>query len=76
MKETEINNILSKGANLLDITPSMFEEATSHYKAVGEFLGNHGVDADISPCGSILTGTVVRPYSDDDDEYFDIGTET
>ena len=72
MKETEINDILSRGAGLLDITPSMFEEATSHYKAVGEFLGNHGVDADISPCGSILTGTVVRPYSDDDDAYFDI----
>lgn len=34
MNEIEINNILSKGANLLDITPSMFEEATSHYKAV------------------------------------------
>lgn len=72
MKETVINDILSRGANLLDITPSMFEEATSHYKAVGAFLGNHGVDADISPCGSILTGTVVRPYSDDDDAYFDI----
>lgn len=72
MKETEINDILSKGASLLDITPSMFKEATSHYKAVGEFLENHGVDADISPCGSILTGTVVRPYSDGDDAYFDI----
>ncbi|MFD0703253.1 nucleotidyltransferase family protein [Slackia equolifaciens] len=72
MNETEINNILSKGAKLLDITPSMFEEATSHYKAVGEFLGNHGIDADISPCGSILTGTVVRPYSENEDAYFDI----
>lgn len=30
MNETEINDFLSKGANLLDITPSMFEEATSH----------------------------------------------
>lgn len=37
MNDTEINDILSKGASLLDITPSMFEEATSHYKAVGEF---------------------------------------
>ena len=72
MNETEINDILSKGANLLDITPSMFEEATSHYKAVGEFLGNHGIDADISPCGSILTGTVARPYSENEDAYFDI----
>ena len=72
MNEAEINDILSKGASLLDITPSMFEEAASHYKAVGEFLGNHGIDADISPCGSILTGTVVRPYSENEDAYFDI----
>lgn len=72
MNEAKINDILTKGASLLDITPSMYEEATSHYKAVGEFLENHGVDADISPCGSILTGTVVRPYSDNDDAYFDI----
>ena len=72
MNDTEINDILSKGASLLDITPSMFEEATSHYKAVGEFLGNHGIDADISPCSSILTGTVVRPYSENEDAYFDI----
>lgn len=68
----EIEGILSRGANSLDITPTMFKEATSHYEAVGEFLRNNGVDADVSPCGSILTGTVVRPYSESDDAYFDI----
>ena len=68
----EIEDILSRGANSLDITPTMFKEATSHYEAVGEFLGNNGVEADVSPCGSILTGTVVRPYSENDDAYFDI----
>lgn len=68
----EIEDILSRGANSLDITPTMFKEATSHYEAVGEFLRNNGVEADVSPCGSILTGTVVRPYSENDDAYFDI----
>ena len=68
----QIESILSRGANSLDITPTMFKEATSHYKAVGEFLGNNGIKADVSPCGSILTGTVVRPYSENDDAYFDI----
>lgn len=68
----EIEDILTRGANSLDITPTMFKEATSHYKAVGEFLGNNGIEADVSPCGSILTGTVVRPYSETDDAYFDI----
>lgn len=72
MNEMEINKILSKGATQLDITPSMFEEATAHYKAVGEFLERSGVEVEISPCGSILTGTVVRPYSDNEDAYFDI----
>lgn len=67
-----IEDILSKGANSLDITPTMFKEATSHYKAVGEYLENNGIEAVVSPCGSILTGTVVRPYSKSDDEYFDI----
>ena len=67
-----IEDVLSRGASSLDITPTMFKEATSHYKAVGEFLGNNGIEADVSPCGSILTGTVVRPYSENDDAYFDI----
>lgn len=67
-----IEDVLSRGASSLDITPTMFKEATSHYKAVGDFLRNNGIEADVSPCGSILTGTVVRPYSENDDAYFDI----
>ena len=42
-------DVLSRGANSLDITPTMFKEATSHYKAVGEFLGNNGIEADFPP---------------------------
>lgn len=72
MTHSDVNDILLKGASCLDITPSMFKEATAHYKAVGAFLGNCGVDADITPFGSILTGTVVRPYSEDENAYFDI----
>lgn len=68
----DIEDVLSRGAGSLDITPTMFKEATSHYEAVGEFLGNNGIEADVSPYGSILTGTVVRPYSENDDAYFDI----
>lgn len=44
-----IEDVLSRGASSLDITPTMFKEATSHYKAVGEFLGNNGIEADVSP---------------------------
>ena len=44
-----IEDVLSRGANSLDITPTMFKEATSHYKAVGEFLGNNGIEADFPP---------------------------
>lgn len=72
MKDTEINDILTKGASSLDITPSMFKEATDHYNAVGQYLENQGIEVDTLPFGSIMTGTVVRPYSKDEDAYFDI----
>ena len=72
MNRDELNNLLEKGAERLDITPTMFEEAKTHYGSVGEFLGNNGIDADIYPFGSIATGTVTRPYTEDEDDYFDI----
>lgn len=72
MNAKGISNILSKGASTLDITPSMFKEATEHYEAVGKYLEGQGLEVEISPFGSIITGTVVRPYSKDENAYFDI----
>lgn len=66
-----LNEKLLKGAENLDITPSMFGEANTHYTTLGEFLQNNGIEADISIYGSIATGTTVRPWSEDEDAYFD-----
>lgn len=66
-----LNEKLLKGAENLDITPSMFEEANTHYTALGEYLQNNGIESDIFIYGSMATGTTVRPWSEDDDAYFD-----
>ena len=66
-----LNEKLLKGAENLDITPSMFGEANTHYTTLSEFLQNNGIEADISIYGSIATGTTVRPWSEDEDAYFD-----
>lgn len=72
MRDYDIDKILEEGASSLDITPSMFKEAASHYGAMGSFLENNGIEADVYPVGSIVMGTIVRPLSDDEDAYFDI----
>lgn len=55
----------------LDITPTMFNEAEKHYKAMASFLNNSEADYDICTFGSIATGTVTRPYTPDEESYFD-----
>lgn len=56
----------------LDISPSMFKEATEHYQSVSKFLCDQEIDADFYPQGSFATGTVVKPYKKDSDGYFDL----
>lgn len=46
----------------LDITPSMYKNATDKYTAVGTYLQEQGLECDIFPQGSFSLGTVVRPY--------------
>lgn len=71
-----IDNLLERSIadNLeaLDISPSMFKEATEHYQSVSKFLCDQEIDADFYPQGSFATGTVVRPYKKDSDGYFDL----
>lgn len=66
------DDYLEENAGRLDITPSMFREATDRYKAVAGYLSRQGVHADFYPDGSFATGTVVRPYSKDKDAFFDL----
>ena len=68
-----LSKALSRGVSYLDITPTMFREATEHYRAIAGTLQSHGLDADIKPYGSFGTGTVVRPSTDEGTgSYYDL----
>lgn len=56
----------------LDLSPSMYKEATEKYKNLGEFLSESDMLVDIYPQGSFATGTVVRPYKDSKDSDYDV----
>lgn len=72
MTPETFNQYLNDNAQALDISPTMFKEATEHYQAVANYLSAKGIPADFYPHGSFATGTVVRPYSKDPDGYFDL----
>lgn len=61
---------LLEGIAKLDITQTMFREATEHYEAVAGLLEAKGLAAHIYPHGSFGTGTVVRPYDPENEETF------
>ena len=56
----------------LDISPTMFRNATEKYKNLGKFLQKHGIDSEIYPQGSFSLGTVVRPYKEGRDLDYDL----
>ncbi len=71
----ERSKILQAVTESLDITPTQMQLAKDRYGAVGKFLGEEGsvlekYNPRISPQGSFLLGTVVKPMADEDQ--FDI----
>lgn len=56
----------------LDISPTMYNNATEKYKAVGTYLQNQGLICDIFPQGSFSLGTVVRPYRESKEADYDL----
>lgn len=56
----------------LDISPTMYKNATDKYKAVGTYLQEQGLNCDIFPQGSFSLGTVVRPYRESKDVDYDL----
>lgn len=56
----------------IDITPTQYDLAKSHYEAVANRLTECGVATDVYPQGSFAFGTVIRPYRDGKDASFDI----
>ena len=69
------DDVLEAIAERLDISEAQFEEAESRYRAVGDWLNRDDSslkhhDPQISPQGSFVLGTVIRPLNDRDE--FDI----
>ena len=73
MKNDKLNEMYSIIAEELAISPAVFDDATTSYKAVGEYLSNNlGYEVDIYPQGSMALGTTVKPINDDDDYDLDM----
>jgi hypothetical protein len=56
----------------IDITPTQYNLAKSHYEAVANCLISGNVAKDVYPQGSFAFGTVIRPYRNESDADFDI----
>lgn len=56
----------------LDISPTMYKNATEKYMAVGTYLQRQGIVCDIFPQGSFSLGTVVRPYKKSKEANYDL----
>lgn len=74
MRQGEINKILTKMAEILDISTTQYEDAVSKYQAMANYLGqdpNIGIySPELYPQGSFGLGTMVKPITDKDE--FDI----
>ena len=56
----------------LDISPTLYKNAVEKYQNIAKFLQGKGLNVDIYPQGSFALGTVVRPYSADDNAAYDL----
>lgn len=56
----------------LDISPTLYKNAVEKYQNIAKFLQGKGLNVDIYPQGSFALGTVVRPYSADDNATYDL----
>lgn len=56
----------------LDISPTLYKNAVEKYQALGNFLNDNGLEAEIYPQGSFAFGTVVRPSAKDSSASYDL----
>ena len=72
-REDLLGEILSRIADELNITDTMYKKAVSSYTAVGEWIGDGlSYKVTIMPQGSMNLGTVVKPLDDRDDYDIDL----
>jgi hypothetical protein len=56
----------------IDITPTQYELAVQHYKAVASHLSEDSLCDDVYPQGSFALGTVIRPFRRGGDADYDL----
>tara|TARA_R110002073_G_scaffold293194_1_gene458713 strand:+ start:12353 stop:13882 length:1530 start_codon:yes stop_codon:yes gene_type:complete len=76
INKRDLDDVLNKITEVLDITDYQYEEAIKRYKAVGEFLGDcpriSEYDPEVFPQGSFRLGTVVRPLLEGEEYDIDL----
>lgn len=76
VNKNNLNTLLQKATELLDITQYQYEEAEKHYQAVGKFLGDcpkiSEYNPEVFPQGSFRLGTVVRPLLEGEEYDIDL----
>lgn len=72
MKKLERQLDLLKIISNLDIPPTLYHNACQKYENIAKHLESHGLQADIYPQGSFALGTVIRPYSKDNERNYDL----
>lgn len=68
----QISDDLEKIAKQLDISLTMYKNATEKYESISKYLDNNGIVAHIYPQGSFRTGTVVRPTKNSVEANYDL----
>ena len=66
------NEIIEKVMRGLDLSPTMFQNATEKYKNIADYLEESGIKANFYPQGSFRLGTVIRPYREGEDSDYDL----
>jgi hypothetical protein len=71
-KRLRFDSVTEELYKQIDITPTQYEAAITHYKAVAKCVVEGGVATDVYTQGSFAFGTVIRPYKEGRDADFDI----
>lgn len=79
-QQKQISVLLNEIGKALDVTKTEYEQITTSYKAVGNYLAEDpsplkAYSPQIRPQGSFLLGTAVRPVSEDADLDIDLVCE-
>lgn len=68
----ERKKLLEEISQALDISPTMYKNASEKYQTMSQYLQSEGIECEIYPQGSFALGTITRPYRNGNDCDYDI----